>query len=60
MFAIFLNATAILATQEYSDFSTRGSSEISINPDGSEKEDLSGLSNEYITDIVMENSKALT
>ena len=50
LFSIFLNATAILATQEYSDFSTRGSSEISINPDGSEKEDLSGLSNEYITE----------
>ena len=50
LFAIFLNATAILATQEYSDFSTRGSSEISINPDGSGKEDSSGLSNEYITE----------
>ena len=50
LFSIFLNATAILATQEYSDFSTRGNSEISINPDGSEKDDLSGLSNEYITE----------
>ena len=50
VFAILLNASSILATQEYTDFSTRGESEISINPDGSEKEKLTGLSNDYITE----------
>ena len=50
LFAILLNASSILATQEYTDFSTRGKSEISINPDGSKKEKLNGLSNDYITE----------
>ncbi len=50
LFAILLNASSILATQEYTDFSTRGKSEISINPDGTEKQKSSGLSNEYITE----------
>ena len=39
-----------MATKEYSEFSTRGSSEISINSDGSEKVDLDGLSKDYITE----------
>ena len=50
IFSILLNASSILATQEYTDFSTRGKSEISINPDGTEKEKLGGLSNDYITE----------
>ena len=50
LFAILLNASSILATQEYTNFSTRGKSEISINPDGSKKEKLNGLSNDYITE----------
>ena len=50
LLGILLNASSILATQEYTDFSTRGKSEISINPDGSEKEKLGGLSNDYITE----------
>ena len=50
LFAVLLNAGSILATQEYTDFSTRGKSEISINPDGTEKKKLTGLSNEYITE----------
>ena len=50
LFGILLNASSILATQEYTDFSTRGESEISINPDGTEKENLGGLSNDYITE----------
>ena len=45
----FSKCHSYFSTQEYSDFSTRNS-EISINPDGSEKDDLSGLSNEYITE----------
>ncbi|MCD2259028.1 YfhO family protein [Psychroserpens luteolus] len=47
--AIGLNATNILATQEYVKESTRGKSELTINPDGSPKEANSGLSREYIT-----------
>ena len=50
LLGILLNASSILATQEYTDFSTRGKSEISINPDGTEKENLGGLSSDYITE----------
>jgi hypothetical protein len=48
--AIGLNATNILATQEYVKESTRGQSELTINPDGSPKEVTSGLSKAYITE----------
>ncbi len=50
--AVFLgiaaNATGLLATKEYADWSTRGKSELSINPDGTVKENT-GLSKAYIT-----------
>ncbi len=45
-----LNATSILATQEYVKESTRGKSELTINPDGTPKEATSGLDKEYITE----------
>lgn len=48
--AVGLNATNIMATQEYVKESTRGKSELTINPDGSTKEVTSGLSREYITE----------
>ncbi len=47
--AIGLNATNVLATQEYVKHSTRGKSELTINPDGSPKEITSGLDKDYIT-----------
>lgn len=47
--AIALNATNILATQEYVKESTRGKSELTINPDDSPKEITSGLDRDYIT-----------
>ncbi|SEQ47078.1 membrane protein YfhO [Hyunsoonleella jejuensis] len=47
--AIGLNATNVLATQEYVKHSTRGKSELTINPDGSPKEVSSGLDKDYIT-----------
>ena len=50
LIAILLNSSSIMATKEYSEFSTRGNSEISINADGSEKQDLDGLSKDYITE----------
>jgi hypothetical protein len=48
--AVGLNATNIMATQEYVKESTRGKSELTINADGSAKEVTSGLSREYITE----------
>jgi hypothetical protein len=47
--SIALNATGILATQEYVKESTRGKSELTINADGSPKEVTSGLDRDYIT-----------
>ena len=44
------NSTSLLATLEYSNFSTRGASELTINPDGSPKEITSGLDFDYITE----------
>ncbi|MDX1470288.1 MAG: hypothetical protein R3213_02235, partial [Flavobacteriaceae bacterium] len=48
--AVGLNATNILATQEYVKESTRGPSELTINPDGSPKAATTGLDREYITE----------
>ena len=47
--ALGLNAPPLLATSEYSKFSTRGKSELNQNPDGSIKKNTGGLSNDYIT-----------
>jgi len=48
--SIGLNATNIMATQEYVGESYRGKSELTINPDGSAKEVTNGLDKEYITE----------
>lgn len=48
--AIALNATNILATQEYVKESTRGKSELTINPDGTQKTASTGLEKDYITE----------
>ena len=48
--SIGLNATNILATQEYVKESTRSQSELTINPDGSKKEVTKGLDKWYITE----------
>lgn len=48
--AIGLNATNIMATQEYVKESTRGKSELTINPDGTSKEVTTGLDKAYITE----------
>lgn len=47
--SLLSNATSLLATQEYAQWSTRGKSELTITPDGSPKTN-SGLSREYITE----------
>ncbi len=46
---IAANATSLMATKEYADWSTRGKSELTINYDGSPKENTNGLSKAYIT-----------
>ena len=43
------NATRLLSMKQYADFSTRGKSELTINPDGSKKEASKGLDKGYIT-----------
>src|SRR5690554_5002127 len=47
--ALGTNATNLMATMEYTDFSTRGDSGLTINPDGSEKA-ADGLDYNYITE----------
>lgn len=48
--ALMLNAQSVLATFEYTTFSTRSESNLTINPDGSLKETTDGLSFDYITE----------
>lgn len=48
--ALGFNATPLLATAEYANFSTRGKSELKLNPDGSPKEQSTGLDYDYITE----------
>ena len=47
--SIAANATGLMATKEYADWSTRGKSELTVNPDGSPKTPSNGLDKEYIT-----------
>ena len=48
--AVGLNATNIMATQEYVKESTRGKSDLTINADGSQKTNTEGLDRDYITE----------
>ncbi|WP_310559033.1 YfhO family protein [Flavobacterium sp.] len=50
IFALGANATNLLATAEYANFSTRGKSELTFNPDGSKSVGNSAMSREYITE----------
>ena len=50
IFALGTNATNLLATAEYANFSTRGKSELSINADGTKSIGNSALSHDYITE----------
>lgn len=54
LFAVMLgvgaNATRLMAMKEYAAYSTRGTSELTIAPDGSPKEARKGLSKDYITE----------
>ncbi len=46
---IAANATGLMATKEYADWSTRGPSKLTVSPNGSPKEKSTGLDKEYIT-----------
>lgn len=48
--AVGANATSLMATKEFTDFSIRGKSELTYNPDGKKKTENTALSREYITE----------
>ncbi|UVD79478.1 YfhO family protein [Myroides albus] len=48
--SIGANATNLLATSEYTKFSTRGQNELTFNPDGSKIDTSHSLSYDYITE----------
>jgi hypothetical protein len=48
--ALGVNATSLMATKEYADFSTRGKSELTFNTDGTKKEANIAMDREYITE----------
>ncbi len=50
LLGIAANSTRLLAMKQYADQSTRGKSELTINPDGSKKKASSGLDKAYITE----------
>jgi hypothetical protein len=50
IFAIGANATNLLATAEYANFSTRSKSELTFNPDGSKSSTSTAMSRDYITE----------
>mgnify|MGYP005988487729 FL=1 len=45
-----VNSTRLMAMKEYADFSTRGKTELTIEPNGAPKQVTEGLSKEYITE----------
>lgn len=53
MVAVFLgilaNATSLMATREYAEWSTRGKTELKLDPLGNQLENRDGLDREYIT-----------
>lgn len=48
--AVGANASILLATAEYTDFSIRGKSELTFKPDGSKNETTSSMDYDYITE----------
>lgn len=48
--AIGANATNLMATAEYANFSTRGKSELTYKPDGTRSTDTSAMTRDYITE----------
>ncbi|MFY0604735.1 MAG: YfhO family protein [Flavobacteriaceae bacterium] len=50
MLGLGVNSTRLLSMKQYADYSTRGKSELTINPDGTEKVASTGLDKSYITE----------
>ena len=50
LLGIGANSSRLMAMKEYADHSTRGKSELTINPDGSKKLASNGLDKSYITE----------
>ena len=50
LLGIGANSSRLMAMKEYADFSTRGKSELTINPDGTKKAASKGLDKAYITE----------
>jgi hypothetical protein len=50
LLAVGANASGLMATKEYSDFSMRGKSELTFNPDGSKNTETASMSKDYITE----------
>ncbi len=48
--AVGANATSLLATKEFTDFSIRGKSELTFSPNGKKKTENTALSRAYITE----------
>ena len=48
--AIGANATSLLATAEYTKYSTRGKNELTFSPDGSKSTSDNGMTRDYITE----------
>lgn len=48
--ALGANASGLLATKEYTDFSMRGKSELTFNSDGSKNTTTASMTNDYITE----------
>ncbi|MDR6968042.1 hypothetical protein J2X31_002057 [Flavobacterium arsenatis] len=59
IFAIGANATGLMATSEYADFSMRGKSELTFNPDGSKNETKTSMDYNYITEYSYGVSESL-
>lgn len=49
LLGVATNATALLATKEYADWSTRGKTELTLKPNGEAKKNTKGLDKAYIT-----------
>lgn len=48
--AVGMNATSLMATKEFTNYSIRGKSELTFNPDGKKKTETTALSRDYITE----------
>jgi len=57
--ALGVNASSLLATKEYADFSTRGKSELTFNPDGSKVDNSISMGRSYITEYSYGISESL-